>query len=424
MTRDSSSQAAPPSESIALYIHFPWCLSICPYCDFDRRATGFGAVPSYLTSVRQEMGWYPPIAVHSIYFGGGTPSLMSPDQVGEVLATARDHFYVLNGAEVTLEANPGDLTEANVRALLSAGVNRLSIGVQSLDDDYLRLLGRRHTAAEAVQAYRLARSGGARNVSLDLMFGLPGQTPGQWRRTLQQALLLGPEHLSCYLLTLEPSVPMGRAVRRGQMVLPDDDTVAHMYELAQDLLGQAGYRQYEISNWALPGYESRHNLTYWRCQPYIGLGAGAASYWEGRRYKNTPSVRRYIAAVHRGLPEYVEHVVLGPAESMADFLVLGLRLREGIDPSEFHRRFGLELHQVLGEELEQMVDAGALHWHGGRLQVPSDKLLISNAIFSRIMARISMLEAHLRAWGETVGRHDALGGHHERSAICRTNSCR
>ncbi len=376
------------ANSIALYIHFPFCLSICPYCDFDRQASGFDRIDVYLAAVEKELGRYGQSTerVHSIFFGGGTPSLMTPAQVAHVLSTARRTFDVLDEAEITLECNPGDADLEKLLGFKQAGVNRLSFGIQSLDDDFLKLLGRRHGSAEARQAAIWAHEADfANGFNLDFMFGLPGQSVQQWQATLDGAIGLKPDHLSCYLLTVDERVPMGRDVARGKLVLPVDDDLAEMYITTRDRLAQAGYEQYEISNWAKPGRASRHNLTYWRDEQWIGVGAGAASSYGGRRWKNSPVLERYIESVEcYGRALCVEDEQPDRATAMLDFITLGLRLREGINRSAFQGRFGADLLHTLAETGAWLIDMGLLEFNGERLRVPAEHQLITNEILVRL----------------------------------------
>src|SRR3954453_3345088 len=251
-------------QSAGLYIHFPYCVSICNYCDFDRQATGFASIPRYVEAVIAELQMSARRPIHSVFFGGGTPSLMIPEQVPSILAAAAETFDLLPDCELTLEANPGECTVERLGGFRAAGLNRLSIGVQSLDDETLTALSRRHTADEARAAVAAARAAGFDNLNLDFMLGLSGMTLDTWRETVDGAISLDPEHLSCYILTVDERVPMGRDVARGRIVLPDDDAIAEQYELTRSVLVAAGYEQYEVSNWAKPGQTCRHNLTYWR----------------------------------------------------------------------------------------------------------------------------------------------------------------
>jgi oxygen-independent coproporphyrinogen III oxidase len=372
--------------SIAIYVHFPFCLSICPYCDFDRQATGFDRVDTYMAAVQQETRRYAGTAdeVHSVFFGGGTPSLMRPGHVASVLEAIRATWRLREDAEVTLECNPGDADLDKLLGFSEAGVNRLSIGVQSLDDAYLELLGRRHSAETARQAAGWARKAGF-SFNLDFMFGLPRQSLEHWANTLDQALELQPDHLSCYLLTLDERVPMGRDVARGRLVLPEDDDVAAMYDLTRERLANAGYQQYEISNWAKPGRACRHNLTYWRDEPWIGVGAGAASSYAGRRWKNTPLLERYITSIEGHAPAAcVEDEQPDLDTRMLDFLSLGLRLREGVSLATFRARFGDDALALLGDTGAWLLEAGFLRLQADRLSLPAERQFVINEILVRI----------------------------------------
>jgi oxygen-independent coproporphyrinogen-3 oxidase len=373
------------SDSSAIYVHVPWCRSICTYCDFDRQAHAFELIPRYVEALQREIERQPDVVVHSVFFGGGTPSLLGAEQIGAVLDACRTRFQVLPEVELTVECNPGDLDAERVAAYLAVGINRFSLGVQTFDDTLLRLLGRRHTAAEAEQALREARAGGAENLSFDLMYGLPGQTPAHWRATLERALELEPDHLSAYLLTIDDRVPLGRQVGRGQVLLPVDDDLAEMYADGQRLLAAAGFAQYEISNWAQPNRVSRHNLTYWRDEPYLGVGCGAASSFGGRRYKNAPDPAGYVAALEGGeTAPRCEDEVPTRLMAMQDHLALGLRLCEGVDRAAFRVRFGDDLVSLLGDELDGLLRAGVLELTGGRLRIASRHLLVSNEVILRL----------------------------------------
>jgi oxygen-independent coproporphyrinogen-3 oxidase len=372
--------------SVALYVHFPFCLSICPYCDFDRQASGFDRIDVYLSTVRRELAQYASSGehVHSVFFGGGTPSLMRPDQLAALLATARTTFDVLPDAEITVECNPGDADLAKLQAFKAAGATRLSFGVQSLDDAFLRLLGRRHSADEARQAAIWAGQAGFA-FNLDFMFGLPGQSLDHWSDTLDQAVALEPDHLSCYLLTLDEKVPMGRDVAAGRLVLPGDDDLAEMYTLTRERLAMAGFEQYEISNWAQPGQASRHNLTYWRDGEWIGVGAGAASAHAGRRWKNTPVLERYIASVaDSGRALRVEDEAPDQFTRILDHLTLGLRLREGVSVPRFRERFDAQLTEVLGETGHWLLEQRFLELGDERLTIAAEHQLVTNEILVRL----------------------------------------
>lgn len=281
-----------------------FCKTKCFYCDFNTYAGLGHLVDDYVNALVTEIRGQPaplpdsnpatPFEIGSIFFGGGTPSLLTPAQIGRVIDAARE-WDVVPGAEITIEANPDDPTVDYLRAIRESGVNRLSFGVQSFDDAMLRKLGRRHGGAKAIEAFGFARQAGFDNVSIDLMFALPGQTLDQWKETLARAIALEPDHLSLYNLTVEAGTPFGDWAARGKLTVPDDDAAADMYELAIDCLAEAGYRYYEISNWARVDssrdFRAQHNLRYWRNQPYFGIGAGAHSSFAKHRYANVLAPR-------------------------------------------------------------------------------------------------------------------------------------
>jgi oxygen-independent coproporphyrinogen-3 oxidase len=312
---------------------------------------------------------------------------MRPDHVALVLDAMRATLDLRADAEITLEANPGDADPAKMRGFRAAGVNRLSFGVQSLDDALLPVLGRRHSAAEARQAAAWAREAGFA-FNLDFMYGLPGQSVDHWARTLDQAVALAPDHLSAYLLTLDERVPMGRDVARGRLRLPEDDDVAEMYEAARRALAAAGYAQYEISNWARPGQASRHNLTYWRDGEWIGAGAGAASSYRGHRWKNTPVLERYVASMAGGRADRVEDEEPDLATGVLDFLTLGLRLREGVSRRRFADRFGADPWTVLADEGRALLEAGVLEQAGDAVTIAADRQLVTNEVLARLAAPV------------------------------------
>jgi oxygen-independent coproporphyrinogen III oxidase len=394
------------ANSLALYIHFPFCLSICPYCDFDRQATGFDRIDVYLKAVERELRLYQRTneQVHSMFFGGGTPSLMRPEQLEALIDSARETFEVQADAEVTVECNPGDADLAKLRAFEQAGATRLSFGVQSLDDAFLQLLGRRHSSEEARQAAAWAKQAGLA-FNLDFMFGLPRQTLEHWQQTLDQALELQPDHLSCYLLTVDEKVPMGRDVARGKLVLPHDDALAEMYAATRQQLSEAGFEQYEISNWARPGQASRHNLTYWRDGQWLGVGAGAASAYGGRRWKNTPVLERYISSItSSGVAACVEDEVTDRFTCILDTLTLGLRLREGISLAAFEARYGVRLLEVLGETGQWLTTQGLIESIGDRIRIADDHQLITNEILVRIEEALEIYVRRETSASQTAAR--------------------
>lgn len=328
-----------------VYVHFPWCLSKCPYCDFASVVAARIPHERYRDAVARELALRaeehgrPATGVESLYFGGGTPSLWDPACVAATIETVDRLFGLAHSCEITLEANPGASDASRFAALRSAGVNRLSIGVQSFSPAILAGLGRRHSPEEAVAAYERAREAGFENVSLDLIFGGPGQTPAMARADVERAIALGPDHLSCYGLTLEglaEEVTLAREVKRGRVQVPDDAAQAEMGALVREALARAGYRRYEISNWALPGRESRHNTLYWVGGEYAAAGCGAHGFRRtpdggGLRYGNPRKPEAWLAAVEAGRPPEVERDRISPAGLFEERLFLGLRLVEGFD---------------------------------------------------------------------------------------------
>jgi len=323
-----------------LYVHVPFCLTRCGYCDFNAYA-GLGHLAErYVRALEREAdlaapGWAGE-RVDSIFLGGGTPTTLSPAALGGLLGHLRGAFDVAPPAEaeVTTEANPDTVDEASLAALLAAGFTRLSMGVQSFDPTVLAALERVHGPASARRAYAAARRAGFANVNLDLIYGAHGETLDSWRRTLDETVALGPEHVSAYALTIEPATPLGRRVDGGVLPSPDPDLQAEMYEAGCLALSAAGYLHYEVSNWARPGFECRHNLGYWRRRPYLGLGAGAHSYRDGRRWWNIRPPAAYIEAVERGELPVGGDERLTPQEERLESVFLRLRTTDGLPAAE------------------------------------------------------------------------------------------
>ncbi|MGE3273328.1 MAG: coproporphyrinogen-III oxidase family protein, partial [Chloroflexota bacterium] len=311
------------------------------------------------------------------------------------------------GCEITLEANPGECTVERLSGFREAGINRLSIGVQSLDDQTLVSLSRRHSADEAREAVAAARAAGFDNFNLDIMLGLAGMTVDSWLATLDAALELEPQHLSCYVLTVDERVPMGREVARGKLLLPADDDIADQYLATGQRLAEAGFEQYEVSNWALPGKSSRHNLTYWRDEPYIGVGAGAAGWVDGVRTKNTPSPKRYMDSVAAGSVARIEEERTDLPTQLGDALAVGLRLREGIDLDALSARLGIDARAATRPVLDELLAANCLEWHGGRLRVTEGSILVT----SELLVRLEGALADWRERQERAGKQELVVPH-------------
>jgi oxygen-independent coproporphyrinogen-3 oxidase len=392
------------SRNLALYVHVPFCQAKCPYCDFNSYAGLEAVMAPYVDALIAEMTLWREATrdarVTTVFFGGGTPSYLPLDQTERIFAGLRSAFRLAPDAEITAEANPGSADSARLDGLHDIGFNRLSLGVQSFQDDELRLLGRIHSAAEAGEAYRAGQRAGFENVNLDLIYGLPGQTLVIWQRTLAEAIALRPEHLSLYALTLEEGTPMAADVTSGRLPAPDPDLAADMYLWAGEALAAAGYEHYEISNWALPGGRCRHNLVYWRNQPYLGLGAGAHSCLGGFRFAAVRGPREYIrrvsetsvkptadglAALLTGLPHLESAVQTTDAAAMAETAILGLRLVDGLSLAGFRRRFGVGLLSVYGPAIAELTALGLLERSNGRLRLTPRGRLLGNEVFERFL---------------------------------------
>jgi oxygen-independent coproporphyrinogen III oxidase len=383
-------------ESLSLYLHIPFCRHRCSYCDFNTYTSLADLQEEYaralVTEIAQVAGdTYRP--VHTIFFGGGTPSLMSPASLGEILAAVRHHFALADDAELTMEANPGSVDAGYLTAVSQLGINRISFGVQSVIPNELALLEREHDFATVVEAMRLARQAGIINLNMDLIYGVPGQTMVTWEESVRTLLELAPTHLSLYCLTIEPGTPMQRWLQNGRIQLPDPDLAADQYELAGQILAEHGYDHYEISNWALPGQACEHNLTYWRNGEYLGLGAGAHGHASGVRYHIVKQPRVYIRRLQEQVaPGYplstavADSYPLTPKEAMSDTMITQLRLlNEGLDMAGFAAKFGQTVEAAYGATLAEMVDWGLVRQENGRLLLTEKGWFLSNQVFYRFM---------------------------------------
>ncbi len=383
-------------DDFGIYIHIPFCAHICPYCDFNTYAGQSERIPSYVEAVAREIPlWAQEFdcrTARSIFVGGGTPSLMTPGQIQDLLATCRNSFELAPDVEVTIEANPDNLDVGYCSELLEVGVNRLSIGAQTLDRRGLRVLGRLHEAHKVASAVRAARDAGFENLSLDLIYGWPGQTMEGWRSDLTRVLSgeLGGsplDHLSLYGLIVEPGTPMADAVHRGILAPIDDDTAADYYDLAVAMLAEAGWLHYEIANWAVtPQSTSRHNAVYWRNGEYAGIGAGAHGHSRGRRTMNQPSPKRYTALLERGESPVTNVEQIDAATAMAETMMLGLRLLEdGVSPAAFQARHGVSLERQFGAQISKFVSLGLLEADGMRVRLTARGELLANSVCAEFL---------------------------------------
>ena len=373
-----------------IYIHIPFCRRKCTYCDFNSFPDREGLISLYLTALRQEIYTYARrlnviTPIKSLYFGGGTPTLLTGEGLRSLLDFCCRSFPVDACAEITIEANPEGLSEEKLTVLRRAGFNRLSLGVQSFDDYQLIRLGRGHCAVEIQQTVAAARISGFENLSIDLIYALPGQGIEMWKNDILKALELSPDHLSAYALTLEEGTPLFREYLQGELTLPDEDSQVTMYRMIQEIFSARGYRHYEISNFSIPGREARHNLLYWHNQEYLGMGAGAHSYLAGRRYSNISQVEEYIEAVKCQGSAVCEEERPTLFQQAGETIMLGLRLMDGLDLSDFAHRFNCSLEKIYPEALDNLITEGLLSSQGKYLKLTPKGILLSNEVFSEFL---------------------------------------
>jgi len=390
----------------SLYLHIPFCQLRCSYCDFNTYEGLEVAIPAYVDALCRElesstMDWEKDIPVHTVYLGGGTPSLLPVELLIRIINTVMNCFDLLSELELTLEANPGTISREYLKDIRQAGVNRLSLGMQSANPGELKLLERRHGFGDVVNAVTWARQAGIHNINLDLIFGLPYQTIESWQRSLDLAINLKPTHFSLYALTLEGEAPMHHWVEKGKIKQPDPDLAAEMYERASERLNKAGYIQYEISNWALRSdldehFYCKHNLQYWRNLPYLGMGAGAHGYANGSRTINVFTPIEYIQKCMNiqtyPFPKTLATEKLVPVDidtEMAETMIMGLRLvSEGVSEIGFYQRFNRELKDVFKDEITTLISQGLLEWDngtGGNLRLTSKGRLLGNQVFIKFV---------------------------------------
>ena len=381
---------SPAPDKLGIYVHIPFCRSKCAYCDFYSLAGREEKMDAYQKALLAHLAETAPLAqsmaVDTVYFGGGTPSFYGEKRLRELLAAIRKQYRVEKDAEITLEANPDSVDLKSLKALRKAGFNRLSMGMQSACPEELTAIGRPHTAKQVDEAVTAARKAKIKNLSLDLIYGLPGQTMESWRTTVEHALSLIPQHLSCYGLKVEEGTPLATRVADGE-VLPDDDLQADLYLWTVGRLERAGYPQYEISNFAKPGFESRHNLRYWQTRPYIGFGPGAHSDFGGRRYSFLRDLDGYIDGVLKGGNIIDSEDLIPQRERGGEYLMLRLRTAAGIEEWEYRRTYFMDF-APLEERLGQFREQGWTEKTAdGRWRLTPQGFLLSNQLIGDLMER-------------------------------------
>lgn len=398
----------PAPDAFGLYLHVPFCARKCPYCDFNTYAGLEDRFAAYVDALCREIVLRAPSVagrtVTTVFIGGGTPTVLEPSQLGRVLATAREHLRIDPAAEVTCEANPGTVDAARFEGLRAIGVNRLSMGAQSLNADDLAFLGRIHGVGDVAAAVAAARAAGFDNLNVDFMFGLPGQPLARWRDTLRRALDLGTDHLSLYSLIVEPETPLHHWVTSGAVPAPDDDAAAEHYETSMAVLGDAGFQHYEVSNWArTPSHQSRHNLVYWRNDDYLACGAGAHGHLRVAppgdatvataggaardvRYGNHRAVDGYIRRVTAGEPPTAFEEDLDAATAMGETMMVGLRLvDEGVPHARFAARHGVDPRAVYGDVLAELSAWGLVTVDDVGTRLTGRGVMVGNRVFERFV---------------------------------------
>lgn len=373
------------SNQIGLYIHIPFCKSKCYYCDFNSYAGRESLVPDYFNALKKEMQLYAEKArdysVKTIFMGGGTPSLVDAAYIGELMQACRLSFNIEADAEISIETNPGTLSLEKLERYREAGVNRLSIGLQTWQDRLLKRLGRIHSRDEFADNFAFARQAGFSNINVDLIFGIPGQSLPDWNKTVEEILGLDPEHISCYSLKIEEGTVFGKELESGSLIPVEDEIDREMYRLAVESFSKRGILQYEISNFSKKGLECRHNLVYWKAQPYIGLGAGAHSYFEGKRFNNEYALEGYIHEINKEILPRENIQDIGREEAMAEFIILGLRLTSGISGKEFEARFGVNFFSRYREQIQALKGRGLITTTGDTAVLTALGMDLANQVF-------------------------------------------
>lgn len=376
-------------KDIGIYIHIPFCQSKCYYCDFCSFPRMLDNAEKYVSYIKKEIDMYEEdlrnYNVGTIFIGGGTPTVIDGKYIYEIMEYIYKKLNANRVKEITIEANPKTLDQNKLQIYKKAGINRISIGVQSMNDIMLKKLGRIHTVEDFINTYKLIRKCKFNNVSFDLMFNLPGQTLEDSIRTLELATELQPEHISYYSLKIEEGTLFYNKYINNQLILPDEDIERDMYHEGINILFQKGYLHYEISNFARKGYESKHNIIYWKCGPYIGLGLSAHSYFKSHRYGNTEDMNLYFEQISNGRLAIEEKEFIGKDMEMAEYLILGLRLIEGINCKNFENKFNINIKEVYEKTINKFIKEGLLEENNGNIRLTQKGLDICNIVFMEIL---------------------------------------
>ena len=385
------------NKKIEIYIHIPFCVKKCDYCDFLSAPCDDETKTKYVDALCREIEWakdcLDEYLVDTVFIGGGTPSILERKQIEKILETLRSVANVSSDAEITIECNPGTLDKEKLEAYKSAGINRISLGLQSANDDELKSIGRIHNYEEFKKSFNLARLAGFNNINVDLMSALPGQTLDSYKETLSKVVALNPEHISAYSLIVEDETPLKERVEGGLVELPNEDDEREMYYYTKEFLEKTGYKRYEISNYAKDGFECRHNVGYWKRVEYLGFGIGASSLFKGKRFSNTSDVNRYINMLERDVlnaDEVWESIneseeVLAQNDKLEEFMFLGLRMSDGISKSDFKNAFGTDIDSVYGDVLKKLESQELLIIDGDRIKLTDRGIDISNQVLANFL---------------------------------------
>lgn len=381
--------------NLEIYIHIPFCVKKCDYCDFLSFPSEKSCIKAYVNALKKEIELnkenMKEYLVDTVFIGGGTPSILEEDEIAAILQTLEDNCNMREKAEITIECNPGTVTKNKLLSYKKSGINRLSFGLQSANDDELKSIGRIHDYAQFLESYKMARECGFENINVDLMSGLAGQTVESYRRTLEKVTALNPEHISAYSLIVEENTPMYDRVysarEKGINILPEEDEEREMYYLTKDFLEKCGYGRYEISNYSKKGKECRHNIGYWKRTEYLGFGIGAASLYRGKRWNNISDLKDYMTGINQGTPKAVRTNVeqLSKKDEMEEFMFLGLRMMEGISKKEFDEIFKEKYDDVYGKVHEKLSKQGLITMDEGRVKLTEKGIDVSNYVMSEYL---------------------------------------
>ena len=373
----------------SLYIHIPFCASKCNYCSFNSYAGLDGIHERYVRALCADLlhcaSGGEQEALKTVFLGGGTPTFLSVNHLKHILSLCHSAFSISSDTEISIEANPGTVDRDKLVCLLESGVNRLSVGVQSFNDMELMEIGRIHSASEAIQAVEMAKEVGFNNCSVDLMYGLPGQSPESWQISLERALSLGVKHLSLYNLTVEKQTPLEQMIREDRVQLSDEDEIEMMDKITAKCTAEAGLQQYEISNYAQAGYQSRHNITYWENRNYFGIGAGAVSYQHGSRRRNIANPNEYCRLVESGKTVVMEEETLDNEASFRETVIMGLRMNRGVSLDILERRYGISLEKYYGKILQKLLVDGMLEKTSGYLRLTDQGRSFANGVMAELV---------------------------------------